>query len=129
MKVYLDEGAFMPERRHPLDAGLDLRAPYSFSIYPGERKTIDTGVHIQLPMGFYGNITTKSSLSRDRGIVCQGVVDSSYRDSIFVVLVNASKQIANFEVGDTIAQLIIEEYQTVDVEPVTSLDFLGKTNR
>ncbi len=46
MKVFLDNGAFMPERGHPMDAGLDFRAPYSFSIYPGERRVIDTGFHV-----------------------------------------------------------------------------------
>lgn len=118
MKVFLNEGAFMPKRGHAKDAGFDLKAPYSFSIYPGERKTIDTGVHIDLPIDYIGEIKGKSSIMRKKGVMSNGIVDASYHDSIFVILFNVSKQIADFEVGDTIAQLIIQPCVMVDLEQV-----------
>ena len=129
MKIFLDEGAFLPERGHPMDAGLDFKAPYSFSIYPGERKTIDTGVHVKLPTDSVGIIAGKSKLMREKGVISQGVVDASYRDSIHVVLINTSKQIADFEVGERIAQLIVEPCLIVDIDEVPTLDKLGKTER
>ena len=129
MKVKLDNGAYLPERGHPMDAGLDFRAPYSFSIYPGERKTIDTGVHVKLPMDSVGLIAGKSKLMRLKGVISQGIVDNSYRDSIHIILINTSKQIAEFEVGDRIGQLIVLPCMIVDVEEVMTIGELGKTEK
>ena len=129
MKVKLDNGAYLPERGHPMDAGLDFRAPYSFSIYPGERKVIDTGVHTQLPTDSVGIIASKSKLMREKGVISQGIVDASYRDSIHIILINTSKQIVDFEVGERIAQLILVPCLFVDISQVQTLDELGKTER
>lgn len=129
MKVKLDNGAYLPERGHPMDAGLDFRAPYSFSIYPGERKVIDTGVHTQLPTDSVGIIASKSKLMREKGVISQGIVDASYRDSIHIILINTSKQIVDFEVGERIAQLILVPCLFVDINQVQTLEELGRTER
>lgn len=124
MKVKLDNGAYIPSRGHPMDAGLDFRAPYSFSIYPGERKVIDTGVHVQLPTDSVGIIAGKSRLMREKGVISQGIVDASYRDSIHIILINTSKQIVDFEVGERIAQLIIVPCLFVDIEEAQELPII-----
>lgn len=129
MKIYLDNGAFMPTRGHPMDAGLDLRAPYTFEIDPGKRKDIDTGVHVKLPTDSVGFVTSKSGLMRDKGVISQGTIDASYRGSIHVILVNTSKEIVYFEVGDKIAQLVVVPCLIVDVEQHFKLDDLGHTDR
>lgn len=49
MKIKLDPGAYMPERAHPTDAGLDLRSPVELTLWDGQYANIDTGVHVQLP--------------------------------------------------------------------------------
>lgn len=121
MKVKLDNGAYLPKRGHPLDAGLDFQAPYSFSIYPGERKVVDTGVHVKLPTDSVGIIASKSKLMREKGVISQGIVDASYRDSIYVILINTSRQIVDFEVGERIAQLIIVPCLFVDIKEVQTL--------
>lgn len=125
MKVQLDDGAYLPERGHPLDAGLDFRAPYSFSIYPGERKVIDTGVHVKLPTDSVGLISGKSRLMKEKGVISQGIVDSSYRDSIYIILINTSRQIVDFEVGERIAQLIVVPCLFVDIEEVRTLPVIS----
>lgn len=124
MKVKLDNGAYVPKRGHPMDAGLDFQAPYSFSIYPGERKVIDTGVHVQLPTDSVGIISGKSRLMREKGVISQGIVDASYRDSIHIILINTSKQIVDFEVGERIAQLIIVPCLFVDIEEAQELPII-----
>lgn len=126
MKIKLNEGAFMPERGHPLDAGLDLKAPYSFTIYPGERKDIDTGVCVEIPIDHVGLVTSKSGLMRDHGITSEGTIDSSYRGSIHAILFNASKHAVNFEVGDKITQLVVMPCSILDIEVVKEL---SKTDR
>ena len=129
MKIYLDNGAFVPTRGHALDAGLDLKAPHDFDIYPGERKDVDTGVHVKLPTDTVGFVTSKSGLMRDKGIISQGTIDNSYRGSIHAILINTSRQIVSFKAGHKIAQLVVVPCKFVDIEEMTSLDQLGKTDR
>ena len=130
MKIYLDNGAFLPSRGHVMDAGLDLKTPYSFTIWPGERKDVDTGVHVKLPIDSAGFVTGKSGLMRDKGIFCPpGTIDASYRGSIHAILINVSKHPCNFEVGDKIAQLVVVDCKIVDVVEVQKLEELGITDR
>lgn len=125
LKVKLENGAFSPERAHPMDAGLDLKTPYSFDLYPGEHKDIDTGVHVEVPDGYVGQIASKSGLML-KGVTSRGTIDSSYRGSVHAVLFNASKQIVSFEVGDKITQLVIVPCAVCDVKVV---DKLSETDR
>ena len=126
IKVKLDNGAFLPERAHPLDAGLGLKTPYSFTLYPQEHKDIDTGVHVEIPEGYFGQIASKSGLML-KGVTSQGTIDSSYRGSIHAVLFNANKkEIVDFEVGDKITQLVITPCVICDVKEV---DVLSETDR
>lgn len=54
LPVLLDPGAYLPERAHGTDAGLDLRTPVDAYVRAGGSTVIDTGVHIQLPPGTVG---------------------------------------------------------------------------
>ena len=125
IKVKLENGAYLPERFHPMDAGLDLRAPYSFTLYPLEHKDIDTGVHVEIPDGYVGLITSKSGLMR-KGVTSRGTIDCSYRGSVHAILFNSSKHLINFEVGDKITQLVILPCAVCDVKEVSEL---SKTDR
>lgn len=51
LRVKLDPMAYLPERAHPTDAGLDLRTPHDVLVMPGVGAVVNTGVHIQLPPG------------------------------------------------------------------------------
>lgn len=122
MKVKLDEGAFMPTRAHPTDAGLDLRAKERVKIWPGFSVTIDTGVHVELPHGYYGKIESKSGLNVNRDIVsCGGTIDEPYRGSIVVKLYNLGDRAYVFQPGDKVAQLVIQPYIAPELEIVNEL--------
>lgn len=123
MKIVVDEGAFMPDRAHKTDAGLDLKTPYEFRIWSGDSISIDTGVHVQLPPGTYGKIESKSGLNVNRGIVCcGGVIDEGYTGRIVVKLYNLSGNCYKFNAGDKIAQLIVQPYFAPELELVSSLE-------
>lgn len=127
MKVVLDEGAYMPTRAHPTDAGLDLRCKERVKIWPGGSATIDTGVHIELPHGYYGKIESKSGLNVKHHIVsCGGTIDEPYRGSIVVELYNFGAMAYVFEPGDKVAQLVIQQYLAPELELV---DELSETDR
>ena len=123
MKIVLADGAYMPERAHPTDAGLDLRTPSAVKIWPHDSVTIDTGVHVQLPAGTYGKIESKSGLNVKHNIVCcGGVIDENYTGSIVVKLYNLGGYSYEFAAGDKIAQMIIQPYLAPEMELVDKLD-------
>lgn len=107
LRVRLDEGAYLPERAHPTDAGLDLRTPVDVYVRAGGSTVIDTGVHIQLPHGTVGMLKSKSGLNVKDGIVSEGVIDEGYTGSITVKLYNHGTEAKQFAWGDKITQLVV----------------------
>lgn len=115
MAVSLDEGAYMPERAHDEDAGLDLRTPVGFTLFSWSSTTIDTGVHVQLPPGTCGLLVSKSGLNVNSGITSTGLIDEGYSGSIRVKLYNHDERPMAFEPGDKISQLVVLPF--VHAEP------------
>lgn len=107
MKIKLDPGAIMPERAHKADAGLDLFSPIETWINPGCHAIIETGIHVQIPYGFVGLLTSKSGLMAKHMITSSGTIDSGYTNSIKAVLFNHGHEIFHVEVGMKITQLVI----------------------
>lgn len=107
--VSLDEGAFMPTRAHEPDAGADLRSPIDFVIYPGQSKQIDTGVHMEIPVGYAGFLKSKSGLATRHGVVSiEGTIDAGYTGSIGVMLYNIGERTYEIRRGDKISQIVIQ---------------------
>ena len=107
MKIMLDAGAYMPEKAHVTDAGYDLRSPVDAQVYPGDSVVIDTGVHIELPLGTVGMLKSRSGLNVKHGIVSEGVIDFGYTGSIRVKLHNHGHEAYFVRRGDKITQLVI----------------------
>lgn len=126
MKVKLDDFAFIPERAHNTDAGLDLKSPICIEIPARSSAVIDTGVHVDLPIGTVGFLKSKSGLNVNHDITSDGVIDVGYTGSIKVKLYNHG--IIPYQVlrGDKITQLVVVECHFPDVEIVEEL---GDTER
>ena len=107
MKIILDVGAYMPTYAHDADAGMDLRTPVAFIVPAHGDYTVDTGVHIQIPVGQVGFIKSKSGLNVKGGLTATGVVDSGFSGSIRVKLYNHSDEDYMFSRGDKITQLVL----------------------
>ena len=107
MKVKLDPGAFMPERAHPDDAGLDIRSPVDTYVPANGSTTVDTGVHVEIPYSAVGFLKSKSGLHIIHGISSEGVVDCGYTGSIRVKLVNHTDVPYHVHCGDKISQLVV----------------------
>ena len=120
MKVMLDSRAIKPERGHPDDAGLDLKTPFSFWLYSGEHKVVDTGVHVLIPQGYVGLVTSKSSLM-GKGITCRGTIDAGYTGSIRAILFNHGEQAVEIHAGDKVCQLIVLPIAIPEIEYVDEL--------
>lgn len=127
MKVMLDPGAKMPTRAHSLDAGYDLYSPVNATVFPrswacDNSVVIDTGVHIQIPEGYVGDVKSKSGLMMNHDIITDGTVDAGYTGSIRVKLFNLGNGIARIEKGQKIAQLVIKKIITPELEVVDALE-------
>ena len=129
----LHPNAQAPKSSYNWDAGYDLHACENVSIEPMGRTVVPIGISIEIPHGYYGRIAPRSGLAVKKGIdVLAGVIDSSYRDEIKVVLINlnlpealfldkrdkrshtynnlfGSKLRHDIIQGDRVAQLIIEK--------------------
>lgn len=116
INIILDKGAIMPTRAHSTDAGLDLYTPNFAYIVPHGRAVIDTGVHVQIPVGYVGKLESKSGLMRNSGITTRGTIDAGYTGTIQVVVFNHSDEPRMYETGDKITQLVI--YPIVTPNPV-----------
>lgn len=105
----LASNAVLPNRAHSTDAGADICAAASYTIYPGEQALVDTGVAVKIPKGLTGLIFNRSSQGK-RGISIPhsvGVIDSDYRGNLLVLLRNNSEDPYIINVGDRVAQLVV----------------------
>ena len=123
----LDNNAKVPTKANPNDAGFDLYSVLDTVIPPKQRKTVRTGIAIQMPDHLAGLIWPRSGLSVKQGIdVLAGVVDSGYRGEIMVCLYNTSDEVVGINTGDRIAQIIFQEVPRVTMEVH---DTLGSSQR
>lgn len=130
MRIKLDDGAFMPERAHDTDAGLDLRSREDKTVPAGVSEMFDTGVHVDLPYPFIGfsNMKTvgllksKSGLNVNHNITSDGVIDMGYTGSIKVKLYNHGTEDYHVKRGDKISQLVILPILTPNLELVDELE-------
>lgn len=121
MKIKLDANAKLPLRAHPQDAGMDLFSRDTTYIHPGEQELFDTGVHVEIPQGYVGLLTSKSGLIL-KGITSRGTIDSGYTGSIKVVLQNSGAEGYLVKAGDKITQLVILPCLCPGIELVARLD-------
>ena len=122
MKIVIDESAFLPERAHETDAGLDIRSPRKAVVFGHDSIVIDSGIHIEIPKGYVGMLKSKSGLNVKHGITSEGVIDCGYTGSIRVKLYNNHFEPFCIERGDKITQLVILPILTPEIEVVESLE-------
>jgi dUTP pyrophosphatase len=112
----LSPQAVLPTRGSDFAAGLDLSAAESLTIPPGERALVKTDLSIACPPGTYARIAPRSGLAYKSGIdVGAGVIDADYRGPLGVILFNFGNKEFSIQVGDRIAQLILEQIVLPDV--------------
>jgi len=118
----LNSQAKTPTRANVSDAGYDLYSVEEGLILSGTRKLIKTGVSIAIPPGYYGRVAPRSGLAVKKGIdVLAGVIDSGYRGEIGVVLQNLDEHHFTYKKGDRIAQLILEQCNSIEWVEVEDL--------
>ena len=118
----VDDAATFPTKANLSDAGFDLYSVENIIIAPQSRKTIRTGIALEMPKNMAGLVWPRSGLSVKSGIdVLAGVIDSGYRGEIMVCLYNTSKEVVDIKHGDRIAQIIFQEVPVVTMEVHSTL--------
>ena len=125
----LPHGADLPLPAYETEgaAGLDLRAAIaeSVTLAPGARTLVPTGLAMQLPVGFEGQVRPRSGLALRHGVTvlnAPGTVDSDYRGEVSVVLINHGNEPFTVTRGDRIAQLVIAPVSHARLSEVATLD-------
>lgn len=108
-------------------AGMDLRAAIPedepIVLGPMARTAVPTGLAFALPLGFEGQIRSRSGLAIRHGITClTGTIDADYRGELKVVLANLGETDFTIRRGDRIAQLIVAAVARANWSVVESLD-------
>ena len=129
LKVKQLENFYNLKQRGPGDAGIDLYATEDCIIQPGEQALVKTGIYVSFSPDYYLRIAPRSGLAYKNGIdVMAGVIDSSYRGEIGVILRNHSvateEDTGAFIInrGDRIAQMIPERISQEHFIFVSELD-------
>jgi dUTP pyrophosphatase len=120
-----DENLSLPKAG---DAGFDLRTPRSFKITTGQQILIETGLVFQIPEGWVGIIKDRSSCASKRLYTHGGVIDSSYRGEVKILLSYHGEGELTLEKGEKVAQLLVVPCLTSFCE-VDSIQKLGETER
>lgn len=126
VKIILAEGARLPSYMTAGSSGADLHAllPEAFLLRAGSYAAIPTGVSVEIPNGYEGQIRPRSGLARKFGITilnAPGTIDSDYRGEIVVLLINHGTQDYTIQNGDRIAQLVICPVERVQFSIENSL--------
>lgn len=135
----LHSAARLPEYAHGSeDAGMDLfflghryqhpdgrsEELLMVSLGPGERRLFDTGLAIELPPGFEGQVRPRSGLALKQGVMvlnAPGTIDPGYRGPIGVILFNSAPWSVFINPGDRIAQLVIAPVVHAQIEEVDEM--------
>ena len=108
-------------------SGMDLLSNNESEIIikPMERTLVPTGIFLEIPVGYEGQVRARSGLSIKNGITlvnCVGTIDSDYRGELRVPIINLGSEPFKIVKGDRIAQLIITKYERITWDQVDTVE-------
>ena len=128
----LDSSVPLPSYAKGGDAGVDLTTTIDFTLAPGERQLVPTGIAIALPDGYVALVHPRSGLALKSGITlvnAPGTVDAGYRGEISCILINHDRtESISFKKGDRIAQLVIQKVERADFIELSQLPGSGRSS-
>ena len=120
--VKMSVNAITPTRATEGSIGLDFYSPSDYIIPPHSQLLIPTQIQLQIPLGHYGRLASKSGLAILHQLhVGAGVIDPDYTGEIMVLLINTASRVHSIKKGDPIAQLILEKVSVPILREVQQL--------
>ena len=127
------EGLALPSYETEGAAGMDLRAAvaddHPLILVAGRRALVPTGLLMQIPEGYEGQVRPRSGLALKHGVTClntPGTIDSDYRGEVKVLLANLSDEDFEITRGMRIAQLVVAPVTRVRVLETRALGATGR---
>jgi dUTP pyrophosphatase len=117
-------GLELPAYKTTGAAGIDLIAAEAKLLEPGAWGPVGTGIAVEIPEGYEGQVRPRSGLAAKQGVTvlnAPGTIDSDYRGELKVLLVNHGRSTYQVQVGDRIAQLVIAAVTRVQIELASEL--------
>jgi dUTP pyrophosphatase len=129
IKIVCKDKNLLPKYQTKFSAGVDLCSIENITINPGEVHAVATGLFLEIPIGYEGQIRSRSGLAMKQITVLNapGTIDSDYRGEIKVILRNSSHHEFQITYGMRIAQLIFSKYEIV--QEFIVVDTLDETER
>lgn len=117
----------LPAAASPGSAGVDLRAAVEedLIVRPGERVLVPTGLVLEIPPGFEGQVRPRSGLALEHGLTLAnppGTIDSDYRGEVRVILIHLGDAPVTVSRGDRVAQLVVARVEAVEWEEADELE-------
>ncbi|MBZ4672288.1 MAG: deoxyuridine 5-triphosphate nucleotidohydrolase Dut [Deferribacteraceae bacterium] len=125
VKVKSLDSLFIPEYATDGAAGADLKSAEDGVIKPGEVKLVKTGLFLEIPEGYEGQVRPRSGLALKFGVTVlnsPGTIDSDYRGEVGVILINHSNKDFSYKKGDRIAQLVFSKVTKAKFESVEQVN-------
>ena len=132
VKVVNKSGNQLPAYETKNSAGMDLRANLpegSISLNPMQRAMVPTGLFMEIPEGYEGQVRPRSGLAAKHGITVlntPGTIDADYRGEVKVILINLSDVPFAINHGDRIAQIVFARCEQAQL---TETDTISDTER
>ena len=138
-KIHPD--AVFPQRQSEEAIGFDLHTIEDFSLFPGQRIVVGTGLVMQPPQGYHMEILIRSSMAFKHNIMLingVGLIDRDYagpEDELKLMFYRAPEfsrgnllkgpKAASFKKGDRVAQVVFRKSEVLDLAEVREAP--GKT--
>jgi len=113
---------YQTEHAAGFDLAADLDAPVTLA--PRERAAIATGLVLEIPTGFEGQVRARSGRALAEGLAlvnAPGTIDADYRGEIKIILINLGEDPIVIKPGDRIAQMVIAPVARAELIEVESL--------
>lgn len=123
----LNDKARVPTVATEYSAGWDLYACEDCLITPGCEAIISTGIALDIPVGYFGLLTHRSSIAfKGDTVASLGIIDADYRGEVKVKLFHLGFSGLHIKAGDRVAQIVFIPYSAAGLEVV---DSFGSTKR
>ena len=124
-KIFSHSGSNSERCLESEDVNQKLSETDTYELQCNERALIDTGIKATIGEGWELQVRPRSGNALKKGLtVCNttGTIDPEYRGTIGVILLNTSRKVQTFKLGDAIAQLVPSKIYDLEVEVIDKLD-------
>jgi dUTP pyrophosphatase len=134
VRIFNDSKSGNPKYATPHSAGVDLTAKIKETIHIKSlgREMVPTGIYLEIPEGYEGQVRPRSGLAAKRGIGVlnsPGTIDADYRGEIKVILVNLSDETVSIEPNERVAQLVFSKVEQANFINLETIESLSDTER